>query len=821
MPTCSEIVENGCSQSVAKDWNYCIKCGALLTKLEIVDGQLTANPSAQLDLELVKSGQSNLPVQLEAQIVDSEGSNFRLVNTYPASITRERTGIRVQYDPPQSSNEISFTLRYRATGAPRQNGSRWATSEFGQWKTKVFRLSPIIQGALEIVPQALVFWGNQNRRKIELRNGGSPITLGQAQLPSGYRLTDQNREPVSVAGHIVAKGAPATFFLERTNLTAPGGKVVFRDDQLTDVGPPLEILSIPDQGIVERPKFVFGIDFGTSNTSVVARHVKTGTVTMLEYPDSESAKFFYEPDLCRFPTAILINGNDPSDLRYGFDAVANFLPTRGDVLVTELKSLLRHETEPYTSLNPELTVDGILTWYFKKLKQDFVDPFRKAVLGDVESTDLYVFSLPVLDYGTDQPLQYEMQKSRTLAAARAAGFGDGLNVRTVHEPVAAALKMLKDINSGDESIRCKAGDQMVVFDSGGGTTDVAIFELAFEEGKYVMDKIAQVGLHRVTVNDQVIERHFGGAVITQDLGYIVCEYYMSKKGLTIRNYLNEIEKADYESFDEVYGWSQEGYLYQRTPSFEEYWVAETRQRRELAWFKRFVSLYYRVEETKRRLGHGEEGPLPLDPRINQLMTAEGFEEEDLPEVSHEDLQAVLENHLPILFESIRADIRQRVASGPVKVLFIMGGNSNLPQVRSGIRPALNPEVMPDISEDVRKHAVALGTVESYEPNAAVAPYRLRLVNRSTGAVLFDASPEQIQKGFKRDVDYRLPPSAKLPIDIYIGISEPNKLAQSISLQNETDEQRLCTYRVAYDEKAVSILDLTEETVPKERFIYEV
>jgi hypothetical protein len=731
--------------------------------------------------------------------------------------------VSVSYDSLDAANESQFTLRYRSSAGPRPADALWKPRQLGKWKSQIVRVQAEKSAALEVSPSAIVFWGTQNRRKIELRNNGKPFTLGQPLTPPDYRLVTENGDTITGLNYELKPGAPITLWVERRSMGAPSGKLVFRDEQLRSIGRPLDLLSIVDKGVRELAEFVIGIDFGTSNTSVIVKHVLTGEIKELEYPDKVAASKFQEPDLVRFPTTILINGKDPMVLEYGFAAISDYTPTRGDVIVEELKSLLRGDDEPFTWKHPNLRVDYLLAWYFRKLREDLIDPYLRSVLGDVAASNVYILSLPVLDCGSTKSVLFEKQRSRTLAAAKAAGFGD--NIQTVHEPVAAALRILKEItsNKAAEKIRFSGGDRLVVFDSGGGTTDVAVFTVKFEHGKYVMDEIDQIGSHLATVNGEQIARHFGGTVITQDLGYVVCQYYL-KKGYPILQLLNTIEGCNppYATFDEVYCWSQEKYLYQRTPEPNEFLSEGAKSRTELAWYRRFYGLYLSFEEKKLKLSSGAEDKQMVHYRLNQELEQEGYQGEQLPNVTREDLQGIVDNHLPALCESIRSDLWDSGDGRPIKALFSVGGNTRLRQVLTAVEPAVNPQVKPPITDELRSHAVALGTVEAYEPKAAVAPYFVRLVMRESNAVLFETSPQRIQQGYRRQYPYQMLPNAEIVIDRFVGIDEADTLAESIRLVNEAAETRTRRIRIQEENQSLAILEIPEGSgAPIEIYRYDI
>lgn len=103
--------------------------------------------------------------------------------------------------------------------------------------------------------------------------------------------------------------------------------------------------------------------------------------------------------------------------------------------------------------------------------------------------------MPVLDGDVDGRL-YERQKNITLECAKNAGFGD--NIQVISEPKAAMIYILNSLRDSSgmlQNIDLQRGDEICVFDLGGGTLDVCFGRYKLENGIPDVDGVFSVGLY--------------------------------------------------------------------------------------------------------------------------------------------------------------------------------------------------------------------------------------------------------------------------------------------------------------------------------------
>lgn len=258
----------------------------------------------------------------------------------------------------------------------------------------------------------------------------------------------------------------------------------------------------------------FGIDFGTTNTSVYLYNYEQGR-------GNEVINTLYGTDDGKpISSCIAISKTNQNDFKFGREVKERINEyTNSYKIITSFKSLL--------GTNEEIIVNGI-RYSGKKLVALFLKYIKSIVeskrFSSNENTDFYeaVFSIPV-DFSSKA--RTELMEAATYAGIKVKGF--------ISESSAAYISKIKDI---------KAFSKVLVIDFGGGTLDLSILNLK----------------HNQVYEDAVYGIKFGGDDIDKELALrLMPKIYpgISFDELDSRKkdkLMNEIErmKIDFTKYDD-------------------------------------------------------------------------------------------------------------------------------------------------------------------------------------------------------------------------------------------------------------------------------
>ncbi len=309
---------------------------------------------------------------------------------------------------------------------------------------QVFRRMPKVE--LIATPGVALFNDTCREYSINIENvGNSTAELGRPQVPYGFQLADpQQNSPFRIPpGSSVSISIKALFnaVSSRLRLTTEAG---------------LEVLSVElfvAQATIPQmpPGYVVSIDFGTSNTSIYCMSTSTGLVEPVVNSPSDPA---------RYETVLYAPEDKPE---YEWQAIETSGVSEAS-LVRNLKSLLRLQVE-----NPDLQFRR-LVFYLGKLLTTKIEPFIEVKNPDDAQRIEFVFTLPVLD--GDGGEKHEAYKGILIRAAEKTGFLNDSrrwSLSTILEPDGGSLDVLSEMH---EVHQFRDGDQILVVDIGGGTTDV-------------------------------------------------------------------------------------------------------------------------------------------------------------------------------------------------------------------------------------------------------------------------------------------------------------------------------------------------------------
>ncbi len=215
------------------------------------------------------------------------------------------------------------------------------------------------------------------------------------------------------------------------------------------------------------PKYIYGIDFGTTNSALA----------ILDTETQEIIKLFTIPSLLFFPEAR--DAHDPCHPTVGEGAIANYLESkmRGRFMKS-IKKVLPNKSFIDTRIGKKTyraeDLVAIILIYLKKLADDFLgQQITTAVIGRPVVFD-------------ENPEKDELAEKRLSKAMELAGFTSFI---FQFEPVGAAFTYEREIQ--EEKL-------VLVADFGGGTTDFSLMKLkpqALHTSNRRNDMLAQGGIY--------------------------------------------------------------------------------------------------------------------------------------------------------------------------------------------------------------------------------------------------------------------------------------------------------------------------------------
>ncbi len=279
-----------------------------------------------------------------------------------------------------------------------------------------------------------------------------------------------------------------------------------------------------------EPKYVIGIDLGTTNSALAYAEMAAGddpfapaNVRLLEIPQLENPgevrdegllpSFLYLPGSSDFPAGTIALPWNP-----GREFVTGRLAQRRGVenagrLVSSAKSWLSHSGVDRTApLLPFRAPEGVPMISPVEASRRYLEHLREA----------WDFKMPDAPFGAQQvlvtvPASFDaVARELTLEAARLAGYE---NITLLEEPQAAFYAWIE--RHADWRERVELGDLILVVDIGGGTTDFTLISVTESDG--------ELSLNRVAVGDHIL---LGGDNIDLALAGVVA-HRLAEKGTRI------------------------------------------------------------------------------------------------------------------------------------------------------------------------------------------------------------------------------------------------------------------------------------------------
>ncbi len=811
MPVCREIVAEGCSHPVEASWTFCAACGHRLGSLAFGAPRVEAQGDAgSIEVPFAREGWAS--VRLATRLVGDAGGRARGVSA-PDRATGSGSVV-VRYAGADAS-AYEASVGYRTDSVRREATNLWLPDELGEERILGgLAVRREEEGRIELEPAVLPLGSRTPKRRFAVVNaGGRALRVRTPTLPPGFRLREAEPSP-SGLHTVYPGGGRVEFEAERVEAGAPGSSVRLEDEAGSAVAS-LSLLSLPELAATEVAQFYIGVDFGTSNTSIVVYDSYNEDRRLLPYPGVYAKGF---DDEFRWPTVIGLRGGEAT-WTYGYEAAAEISADTRYPILRELKTMLRRETLPLIG-GTGVDAGEVAAWYFERLLRDVVEPHLAGVVPGVTPTVEFVLSLPVLDSG-EEGMEAGRQRDRTLAAFRRAleraGFPEGTRVTTVSEPVAAATYILqsylKDGSAfGATTVGSLAdGDLVGIYDSGGGTTDVVLFRVDLKTTPIGMRELRQFGTTSFEAEDTRagrLEKTFGGEVVTREVGLrIALRTRMAKIPITYhldreaRYTAPDKEGRKMPSFDAAHRFvkGQDGRDHIVAT------VSEGGAGSVESWTTRFPSLYGKIESLKKdltqenlrsntdgvskldlaiELNEGDADPIYGDPtRYRSLEPAEAFREY---RVKAEDLEATLDSHVPAILDEIDRLARESFG-GALKCLIVVGGNTRLEPMMAMLRKRYGSRLVVGPAAE-RSHAVAEGTVTSVATRLERPDYAL-ILRDAEGKDLDVIAPDRLLTEDRKGSLYSLPAYGHTDLELHIGTLGKTALAHRVRVANDAPEPK--------------------------------
>ena len=510
---CTDLLENNCNQVIQEDWDFCPTCGSNLLIFQLETPQVEVqNGVARVAIRLSK--QSSVSIEIDLSTADSTinlptkkytlSSNQGLTNFLEFAIT----------DPDFVQGSIVLTQK----GVSRESGTELFSTSKAENKvsnrvareshTRQLEItrSNVVQARL--LASAQMFFGQLTPKPLTLELQGAQSATVTFKQVKGWTIRFKG-------GNNTLKKSKSLSLEVSCDQTATQellvieGELLGSQEKLTT-----EVILVPQKmpKTVERPRFIIGIDFGTSSTSIVIRDVFTNELQFLS-PDGGNVQ--------RFSSSIFIpNKLNSKTWTYGIKADDSAESSTLGNYVQELKKWLWDEND--VELFEGITAVKLLTWYFTRLFQDVIIPRCEAIAGSPFSAfnSLIRVAVPCLD--ENGLAEYQSRLSQAIESCLPA---DCYQYEFLLEPEAALKGFIEHDPVAVQGLN--DGDRVFLVDSGAGTTDTCLGEIKKVGGEWKLNPIefASVSLPELYRKGQMVSEHFGGGDITRYLGSFAIFYW--------------------------------------------------------------------------------------------------------------------------------------------------------------------------------------------------------------------------------------------------------------------------------------------------------
>lgn len=728
-----------CNRLVSEGWVYCPSCGRYAGRIVPEGKELRfAVAPGQGTLKTVRLDNPGHTAIVYRADIDPVGV-IDLPDGYAGECRPGGDILRLNIETlPKVGTDLFIRLVTR--DGPRSAADPWAEPEERPHDPIPIYLEEVAPSRLVVLPELVFLSDNQRSRQIKLHNEGrDELKVTLPPLPAGisYELPE-HRPHLTVnvpGGGVVPVGV----------VLSASGKDTVAPLRFTPTGGEPVTIQICRNTLSDRevmPAYIVGIDFGTRNSSVFVRRV-LGRGTR----DEIDAAVKDEQGSARFPSALYRDKD--ATWYFGSEALRRYeaAGANAGVLVRNVKSLLYRKEERYAEHGRDFRRRSLVIRFLTHIRQKAAEFVQSRWGEDLDSAGaLYVCSLPVLDPEKYPLLEEEMAVITREALVPSAFRSEPLEnfVRFAPEPLCAALYILL----GRDDVGIAHGHHIVVFDSGGGTTDVVLGRVDIGAGaRLSFEVIDQVGLSER-------RQTFGGNDVTRALWKQQLNRVRFEERFALQ--------ADIEALIQA---APTGNSPALELAREEYLEAQ---------------VYFRYDEAvdplKIAASTGRHDDADLGKAIPNSVLWDEDEETGLPAVPPEaqyvtalDLAEVVETYLDDVLGPVEDEffggpdgIDARFDRAQIDYIFPIGGNSLLSRFQKGLRSLFDvtaAEKLVLLSQKEIMEAVARGAV--YYPDAHlsnVASYSLELVQIIDGTArrLWSAPANAALQGLKNRMRPQIP-----------------------------------------------------------------
>ena len=321
---CRQIHAEGCAQTIAPDSAFCASCGRPTVGLSVQSAtpQLTL-PAGQKTLSLALRIVGQREMVLRARVSADEPLRFRApegaVEYLDVRVPRPATSgpmtialplIWTGADPPPIETPRQIALHLTTLdGAPRDGFSLEPDNRARVWEPLHLRISAPKPAQLEIETALLLLNGRAREREIILSNAGeSPLQLQPPLLPVGFEIVSNSASH----GQWTLLPQSKRSWKVRALPQAPHGetRVPLCNAAGENLGE-IRLLVPAPHAQSARTRYVIGVDFGTSGTSIYKRDGRDDRLPAVALHDPHARAGI--DDAKRFPTVLYVsfrNGNE-------------------------------------------------------------------------------------------------------------------------------------------------------------------------------------------------------------------------------------------------------------------------------------------------------------------------------------------------------------------------------------------------------------------------------------------------------------------------------------------------------------------------------
>ncbi len=740
---CGDIHGSNCACILESNWRFCPQCGSIAGGVKLPTVQAITSSLPSVVIEVIQVGPEPVTVQF---YLKAPNGYERRINTRQVKGSQSLEVVLKEGEA--EIDGLMLTAVVEDSYRPLISESDVAGLS-GIWqpreptsKVTYLRRQADVQHSIQIEPELIFLHQGRASAKVAFRaQTPHPVPISPPTSTGSVFFQPDGRIPRTLDSREPLRGTVSAMTFGEGEI----GTISMADASASVIG-------LKPAKTVRSPVYRISIDFGTSGTSVVIRsHRVKWFATMA----GESA---------RFPSAVLLRQG--STRLYGQEAIDKYLSTggRGSFLVTELKKLLQTEDEMVPGTRT--SIDELLAWYLRQILQDVILPKLKSLEdgGSIEGLEMeFVFTLPVLD-GAESRAQYERRMRQAVEAAEFPQYGQ---VHWLNEPESALLSLIFAQGFDEEAEPEGASklpafadhDRVLVFDSGGGTTDICTATVVYEAGRFRLTNVksASLELNELKAEKKVISRDFGGTTVTQTLGALL---YLDA-GDTSKTAFRALLKEDHRQ--------------EEFPVTRLNWVGEPRP-----WFHTFGQFYHRLENAKRTLCSSDAD------RANIVQEGMPLHRAHLDECIDILLADLDEKLIKICDDAFGRGVRPNV-------VVCVGGNSFVSQIPEAVQRVLHGSSMVRLSSKIINCAVAFGGVCLGEVLLPPLPYDLEVVDEQRDEAILDIKRDNpMEKSYANEHVLEMPPGGEHQFGVYALHGEKRGLQKTVVIRNPWETSEIIT-----------------------------